>query len=577
MEILLEFGRWFESIIWPVLELFTRKGFGSFLAISILIFAVLILVIISGRYFYYNYTLGRAIRLIKSVTGEEGFSENFDRIDSEFKKFKGLRICWEEFTETLIRSEEYGLPIKNTSRPSYFFNSNEAKFDVPAAKVWPNILIGLGLVLTFAGLISALTVAVAGLEGDTTAVQKSLRELLTTTSAKFYTSLIALLSSVIMTFTFKWLESIRDKRFVELSACLEERLEYVFIEKIAEKQLEAVKEQTEVLKQFNTDLAMTLGDRIKEAMAPIVQEMSEASKNMGQGATEAIQQAAGGSLGHLSGELNKLTDVLGGMSENLWKSTEKLKVDMSEALKKMNTGMSELLDELHRSFSKKADDASSQLEESIKKLTTATEDSTAKMGQTLSGIAEQAGEAIKKAGKGVAGQFGDAGSVIDNLSESLANTEESMKKLDKSLEGVSTKLNGATKDIDETLKKLADATKKMEMATAPALGATKTIQSATSEMNAHVTKATNDIKKVLEQLETEMRNNGALWEKHAKQFDGVNEKLGEIFTNVNGQIEVSQERMQAFVTNLDSKFKDAISGLTDAIEAFAEAQETKNK
>ena len=86
-------------------------------------------------------------------------------------------------------------PAANTVRPNEYLNLQQLGMGPRFSNVWPNVLIGIGLSLTFLGLISAseATTVMQQALGDTAELQGAIQGLLNVASAKFYAS--SLLSS----------------------------------------------------------------------------------------------------------------------------------------------------------------------------------------------------------------------------------------------------------------------------------------------------------------------------------------------------------------------------------------------
>ena len=653
-----DIGIWFAELIKPILALLKIDGVGPFLALGIVILGIVIAVLYIYHFIGFIKEIKKAIKAVGKPSDEE-FAEKFDAIDSYFSSPKGLGQCWAAFTKSIIPNDkshqdgQQGL-IESTSRAGDFFDAQSAGFTAPNLRIWPNIFVGIGLVLTFAGLIAALTTAVDGMNGETDVMQRSLIDLLQTTSAKFYTSLMALGVSIILTLLFKVFEVRRDNLLNTLANRIEQGITHVSVEKVAYRQLAEMKEQTLQLKHFSTDLAMKLGDHIKgavsEAMTPMVKELSNMSENMGQNNLDAmreigeaiaknVQGAAGDSLGHLSDRLDVLTTVLGDMAANLTKSTGQFESDIAASLSSMKAGMESLIAELHTNTDKTSDmlneklghladsltsaagaikgnleqgskEVSNELENAISKLTDATDSSASKMADAADGIKEaahsisstladasdgagkQARAQMEAAGTAAAKEFGDAGKSmakaleehIENLSgaingfeKSLGDASNNLNSMTLELKTTSASLGNASANIDSSTQSIGKASSSIEGIIKPALNAAEAISSSVSDMKESLSTSTASIGQSIIKLEKEMKSNGEAWEKHSKEFDGVNERLGEVFITVNDQIKVSQGKMAEFVTALDETFTKALTQLADAVDELAEAQKDGRK
>ena len=93
---------------------------------------------------------------------------------------------------------------------------------------------GIGLAITFFGLIAALTIATEGIDAN---LEQSIEELLMTASAKFYTSLLALFHQY-STVYIRFISSQKDHMFKNVCDKIEALVSFVTSEKIALEQLE---------------------------------------------------------------------------------------------------------------------------------------------------------------------------------------------------------------------------------------------------------------------------------------------------------------------------------------------------
>jgi hypothetical protein len=94
-----------------------------------------------------------------------------------------------------------------------------------------------------------------------------LRDLLHAASFKFYTSIAGLGGSIILTLVIRYGTSKVESSFDELASALESKLLFVTPESIAFNHYRESQEQTKTLKLFNTEVAISVGKRIEEALA----------------------------------------------------------------------------------------------------------------------------------------------------------------------------------------------------------------------------------------------------------------------------------------------------------------------
>ena len=149
--------------------------------------------------------IDKANEALSKFQNAEEFTNQFHVIDGQLKGISRLSRSWEEFSKTLlppldeIDEPEYRV-FRTTKRPVDYFD-----IDHLSAKVKPIIdsesLIGIGLVLTFFGLVAALIHAGLKIGGtvDTQEVQVAIQELLSTAGAKFFASIGGVGGSLIQT------------------------------------------------------------------------------------------------------------------------------------------------------------------------------------------------------------------------------------------------------------------------------------------------------------------------------------------------------------------------------------------
>ena len=214
-----------------------------------------------AQYFLHDRPLiRRASKILAQGDSEQAFAENYAVIAQEMEKLPAIGSQWGEFCETLLEPEPGPdgriKPASNTVRPHVFFNTDDLDLGPKILTVWPNIFVGVGLTITFLGLISALTEASASMRdvaGSPEAVQEVVENLLNVASAKFYASLVALAVSVVLTL-LRFVTARLSKALAQLNAKIEAAFDIYL--RLWQVRQTSIAEQLEQLKTFNTDLAI---------------------------------------------------------------------------------------------------------------------------------------------------------------------------------------------------------------------------------------------------------------------------------------------------------------------------------
>jgi hypothetical protein len=253
------------------------------------------------------------------------FSAKYDEIDRAFSSVdlggEQLAYAWREFQESIVRGER-GTVVRNTVRPIQYF-ARTAPSQAQLA-FWSNMFVGIGLVLTFLGIVVALNKAGAGLNGNLDQAKLALTQLLAVAGAKFSTSIAGVSASLLLRYSERRNSRECQDLIDELCELLERGLLYVPPQRLAVEQLDIQSQQLAQLKQFNTDLALQIGERFQVAIAPVTaslgmlnENIASMSEGLGQGAAKAVAEASGGELRALGQTLANLGEQLSSMGSTV--------------------------------------------------------------------------------------------------------------------------------------------------------------------------------------------------------------------------------------------------------------------
>jgi methyl-accepting chemotaxis protein len=400
----LELGAWTTQLILPLFHSFKDPNVAPALALAIVFAAGALCALFLLDVGYIWLQIRRRIRAIRRLKDGDEFVHALPEIEKLMASSRYLRHSWHKFRETLIEpilsDEPAKLVVLNTERPQHYFNMSEAGLRFHVFRAMPNLLVGVGLLLTFFGLVSALFFTTDAIKNasDLAASQGALKDLLYAASFKFYTSIAGLGGSIVLTLVLRFGSSVVESCFDSLAFGLESKLRFVTPESIAFDHYREAQEQTKNLKLFNTEVAISIGRRIEEAlaatlpnylaqaMAPIGKSLDEvASKltSMNEGAigemagsfVEKLQGAAGqqmqglaATLGDLRSsieELNRRTHESGsGLAENLDRSTGEMRAAiaaMTSALNEMSANAARGLEDGRAAMTQQIETAAAAL------------------------------------------------------------------------------------------------------------------------------------------------------------------------------------------------------------------------
>ncbi len=256
---------------------------------------IVLCAIVSGIWF--GVKTSRRRRLIDSLTKEIGQYSRSDppsikqELTGKFNRNKELADAWQEFEDSLItRSHNENQIVYKTDEASLFFSEERLLEQHLNLRFWnsvPALLVGLGILGTFVGMVWGLIPFSDVDFTDTNEIREAIKELLSGVSTAFVTSVWGMFASFWFNGLEKWGISSVSRAIVNLQRALDQIFTLTRGEEIAIRQQDELEQQTAALKSFSTDLA----DRIKIAMDNI---MSERLKNLHQSLTQLRDQNAEG-------------------------------------------------------------------------------------------------------------------------------------------------------------------------------------------------------------------------------------------------------------------------------------------
>ena len=635
---ILDIGEWFQGIMNPAINLVKEEAIAPFLAVIVIIAAIIIFITATYKWFFKQKPiLDEAYNILSLSNTQEEFAENIFDIDDKMKILPGIGHCWSEFYETLVPpidegEEESEPPIyQNTVRPYDFFTTEEAGFETPILQIIPNIFVGVGLAITFFGLIAALTIATDGMikEGN---LEESIQGLLTAASAKFYTSLFALLSSIVLTIYIRFLNSAKNRAFTKISMKLENLVRYLSEARIALDQIQYIKNQTLQMETFNSDLAVRLGESIQTAMMPVTQKLDEMANNMGQSNMDAIREiseqvasqvqgAAGDQLNAIGDRLGTLSDTLGNLSGTLENSSNQFGEDITQTFQNIQTQMTEVADslksnaedasnvmaerieslatslssaaeEMKNSMQEGATALTSELTTAIDSLTNATNNSAQKMEEAVDGIKgamdgivgsleENADKVVSNATNGIAKAGDSAAQAFENAGNELSSAlSSSSESLIKALGTLSEKFNVTQTSITSLNQSMTNTSTGLNAAKDAISSSANNLTAASNQLKPIIDPVIKSISELRSTSETisgavtrmkeELTKTSQIFDKHTARYDGVDQKLATIFTTVQSDMQNSLAKMSEFVIKIDDNFSSSVGALQEAVEELTD-------
>ena len=562
------------------------------------------------------------------VEEREAFSTNYaaasEALNAPAPGANQIVLAWREFHESIVDETEN--PVRNTTRPAVFFNRAAPRQTL--LLFWSNILVGLGLILTFLGLIVALHTASRGMNtSDPTVMQQSLRSLLIVAGAKFFTSVAGVGTSLMLRFAEHGLQKRVSAVNEALCTLLERGMLYVPPQRLAAEQLGVLIEQRDQLKAFNTDFALQVGERFQQAIAPVTaslgllnDNMTSMSQGLGQGAAKAIEEASGGELRALGQTLATLGERLDALSTSVGSSGEdaarqiraagsdfaQAATDIRDAFDRLsgqvdgmgerfssqgeamaeaqNASLERMLGGLEAAQTRSAD----AISEAVSRLQGAGQSAAEAMQQEVSaamaaGVAasqdtfrvamEESGEGLRSVSAGLAKAVSDAADQIDRAGQGFARSGENAFKTAEAMEGVTGQAKVVAISIGDASKGFVEAATPVAQAAQAVNDAAGRIVRSLEANQQSDAEAVQSLRDLAEGIRATQEAAETAWADYRARFEGVDKALEKTTVKLGETLEGTFGEFRRFATDTDRELASAVgklSGALTAIEDYAE-------
>ena len=607
-------GKNFALLLNPLLEWIRMEGIGPGIAFVIILIGIFLAIIIAFHAVA-EYRLLRKARIIFSRSSSEAeFANNYNQIDEEILLLPKINVAWQEFSETLIlpKSLDDGTkkPCSNTERPHDFFNLHDLDMGPGFTKALPSIFIGVGLSLTFFGLISALSSAVEGIEaasGDTLGIQNAISGLLNAASAKFYASLFALATSIFLTIEIKASAWFLEGQLKQLNIAIEHGVNHLTLESLNLESNAIMRNQLAQLQTFNTDLAMQIGEQVQSSLektlSPLVEKMADMGADINESniqnltkiteeVTKGIQGAAGESMDRVANTLDAVSDKLGGLTDILSGALSSFDSDFKKMLDGLKTSLEDSTHSVAEGVGKTMAGMNDGIQESattvtglvndlagtIENLSRSGEEIAARGGEALSAsvsaAALAAGESITKAGQELSSGFKDS---TADLVNSFVTINQQIVALDKSLSGMPENLSKINDKLAESSESISDASIQFRAAG----GGLQSVIEPLSTFAVETRSIMQELTQALESSSKDVASASGLIndsvdiirtevESQIKQLSGSDEQLATLLGGIEASTERVLQSVATYVNDIDRSFSNSLGVLENTIATLEE-------
>lgn len=590
------------------------------LGIIIFLFSVGVAGIVS--LFYKN--CGKLIRLrnadirklnqqIKNYDSSMNF---FQELDEKMKENHFIFPLWEKYRRNFIiipDDEEINHVYSTTDADEYFnFSNLSAGISIEFWQNLAGVFTGLGILGTFLGL----TIGLLGFDMSSSAtIQKGISNLLNGTSTAFLTSIVGILCALIFNYYYNN-SLIRnfDASIDDFANKLDELIPRKQAEELLYINSEAVKEQTTELQDFNTTLALTIGDALRNAMTtdvkPVLEELLTAIRELSTGGMETIKNSindnTGSELRDFAGTLQELQqgmrDILMQSQQMNEENNQKLRVAVDEMVKSLQNATSDSvtaqqknMNEMNEQIKGLFTEMNDNLRQTVQGLLEAGSNTGIQLDHSIKGAAETS-DAIVKTWESVSKQQQEQLShnieqIRNILEETLRGIRDDRENYIQTLKNITQELQNTMASSDVLIKQAGVTANQFASAAGPMNDVAHTMNTsvnnvidATKSFNNQVgmtvlelkdtsssnIKSVNTIREALERTEES-------WHAYENVFQGLDAQLGKTFTELEENLvkynQLTQSGLSDNLIAFDKNIGTAIGQVNALVQELQEAIE----
>ncbi len=603
---------------------FNGYGLAGLLALLIIAYAVREHLRYSNQFELFEGHIQDAIGTLSSIKSPTDFYQRLKQTAQTLENNPVLGKRWREYRSTLLAARA-DKPLRSPRSASEFFNDElyrSGDIDVRAYEALPNQFVGIGLCLTFFGLIFSLFIAQDVISSSAEQASTALSSLLQAASFKFITSVVALVASVVFVFAKNRRLFKTEKQIATFCEQIERLIPPVTPEELAEESNQELVRQGEQIDAANKILATGIADALEHKLTsamifanePLLQTMRNMTERLSDINRSALEHMAQRFSETLAGAAQSHTDMISKQLEAAGEAIGEAPAAIRAASVTMRDELQatgEAMDKVFGAWSSKMMDATDRAAVSMQKTTERQADviagafrqeSTALL-EGLSTVADELASApgrIEAAGKAFeaqintatdqvssvfdaanarvadaydksAGKVLDAGKALDDLIERTERMTQHMHGISGALAGqLSDLMSGAT----EVTGRLGGITSQVALVGEAAVklaGISDRIESVGGDLSssaqslAEVARLTQSSTKDSQILVIKLGERAMAMDDELKAF---NSTISNAVKLVGERIETASVRSGQQLHEIDGRVANSLQSLSDAIKSF---------
>ena len=450
-----------------------------------------------------------------------------DEIKSTYQKGDIGKI-WKEFEESLVVHND---KIENTLDADHFFNESTLAsriFNNDFLKGAPNIMVGLGVLFTFIGLVIGLGGLDIGSD-DVDSLKLGIESIINGAKISFGSSIAGIFTSMLVTA----LISDRKTRLRRKLLTLQQQIDFVYPRTNPEKSLAMMREYSRETEMHLGALSETLGEKLQEAVRGVGSEISA-------GLTASIEP-------FMSDIANKAMNS----SENAF---EKLVEEFLDKIGAAGEKQQQLIVETNETIQKSLNAFRSDFLSDVSGLKEVVENLNKSYHILEEKVVDRFDNAINELSKSIQYQ--------SNSTEKLADQTELVNGVISDLKNVSVEFNGASTELKKLLEGWSKQNEMNEQSFQKTLASLTQIYYSNNNVNEKLTEAADKMTEPFSQLrsEYELMRSGL-----ESSVNSMSNKMNDVLNNYFSQVEVQTNERMSEWNNQTSTFSSAMLDVTNEL------------
>lgn len=602
---------WRESNV--IAHPFTKVITDTFIYLIVLFFLIFLAVFVVR--------IVRRGRLIHGLTkeieeyGRPAAPEILPNIRASFSRNSELAEAWQEFEDSLVtrdRSDDRRIVYK-TEEAALVFSEERLLGQHLNLRYWnsvPSILVGMGILGTFVGMVSGLLPFSVIDFTQTNEMQEAIKQLLAGVATAFVTSVLGMSTSLFFNVVEKERIGRVSREIVDLQRVLDQTFTLTTQEEISFRQEDELAQQTAALKSFSTDLA----NEIKVAMAQGRQEIITELQKAPDAFSTAMAERLAPSLNDINDAVTELrqqkeessTEAIGKLIEVFQDSISGNTVRQMETLATTVDDVSQSLKDLPRQMTDMMASVQDKIDQTFLSLSATSEE---QMGQTksmLDGMFTTFQNAVEEFTSGTTKASADSADrmrqLVDNsatrLGESIQDMEQSVSSLLQRQHGQIEAVNSQITSSRDTFIKGQEMLQQMNESVAAVSQLIETTRVFSRQLTAgstqlesagkELTQASNVFKvenekylvgnrETTKQIQDTLVQSKQLLSDFTQQFKTIDSGLKSIFAEIDNGLknyaDTTQESIRQYLSTFSNQLTNAANALSGSVEALNESVE----